>query len=147
MRHFTRRTKKNRGFTLLELVVVMTIIAILASAVGLEVFKYVKHARRARAVQDISTIKTALGAYAIHNGAPPSQDQNLAALMSKPGGAPEPLNWQGPYLEKMPKDPWGHDYVYQVDGNGAYHVLSYGYDNQPGGEGPDNADVTEDEKQ
>jgi len=146
MGDFTRRTKKNQGFTLLELVVVMTIIAILASAVALSVNKYVKHARRARAVQDIATIKTALRLYEVHNQSLPSQEQGLAALMQKPGGSPEPTNWQGPYLEKMPKDPWGHDYVYEVTSDGQCRVLSYGRDNQLGGEGDDDADVTEDEK-
>jgi len=100
-------------------------------------------ARRARAVQDIATIKTALGVYAIHNGQEPTEAQGLRALLVKPTTAPQPLNWQGPYLRKPPRDPWGHDYVYRVTAEGEYHVFSYGRDGQAGGAGED-ADVTED---
>ncbi len=143
MLRLTRRTRRQAGFTLIELVVVMVIIAILAGAVTLKVLQNVKQAKRTKAIADIATMKTALQMYAAHNGAPPSQQQGLAALIAKPTGAPAPPNWQGPYLDKktVPLDPWGHEYVYTVSGEDEYSVVSYGADGQPGGEGNDNADV------
>ncbi len=86
MRSLTRRTARNAGFTLMELVVVMTIIAILAGAVMIQVNKNIKHARRARALQDIKTIETALGIYEAHNGFPPLSSRAWRrSLPSLPG--------------------------------------------------------------
>ncbi len=148
MRSYTRRTARNTGFTLMELVVVMTIIAILAGAVMIQVNKNIRHAKRATALADIKTIETAIGIYEAHNGFPPSQQQGLMALIAMPTGDPQPKNWQGPYLKKksVPKDPWGYEYVYKLNGEDDYEVMSTGGDGQPGGTG-DAEDVTSEEAQ
>ncbi len=129
------------GFTLVELVVVMSIIVILAGAVVLHVTRRVEDAKRARALQDISTLETALDLYAADNGSPPTTQQGLQALRSKPSSPPQPHNWNGPYLKKaVPKDPWGNEYVYRCPGQlnpDSYDIISYARDGQPGGTGPD----------
>ena len=127
MQRYSRRPSRKAGFTLMELVVVMTIIAILAGAITLQVYNNIKTAKRSRALSDIKTLETAVGMYQAHNGFPPSQQQGLAALIAKPSGAPEPLNWQGPYLKakSVPKDPWGNDYNYVVNGDD-YEISSTG---------------------
>lgn len=147
MRLLTRRTDTRAGFTLMELVVVMTIIAILAGAVMIRVTQNIQHAKRATALADIQTLDTALGIYEANNGDAPSEQQGLGALVTKPTTPPEPTNWQGPYLKSkaVPKDPWGHEYVYKVTGEGQYEVFSYGKDGQAGGTGYD-ADVTRDQE-
>ncbi len=143
MRTTMRRApgRAGAGFTLVELVVVMSIIAILAGAVVLQVTRRVEDAKRARALQDISTLETALDLYAADNGAPPTTQQGLQALRTKPSSPPQPHNWNGPYLKKdVPKDPWGHDYVYRSPGQlnpDSYDIISYARDGQPGGTGPD----------
>jgi len=137
--------RREKGFTLLELMVVVTIIAILAGAVTLQIWNKVENARRARAVQDIKTLEDAVDLYAADNGAPPSQEQGLAALSEKPSSPPLPRNWDGPYLKKkLPKDPWGHEYEYICPGQlnpNSYDIISYGDDGQVGGTGKDE-DVT-----
>jgi len=145
MRRCQGGLRREKGFTLLELMVVVTIIAILAGAVTLQIWNKVENARRARAVQDIKTLEDAVDLYAADNGAPPSQEQGLAALSEKPGSPPLPRNWDGPYLKKrLPKDPWGQEYVYVCPGQlnpNSYDIISYGDDGQPGGTGKDE-DVT-----
>jgi general secretion pathway protein G len=144
MRNWSRRTSRNRGFTLVELVVVMIIIAILAGAAVIQVSKKTEMARRTRALQDLKTFETALDQYAAENGDPPSTQQGLQALRTKPSTPPVPRNWNGPYVKSIPKDPWGNEYVYRYDGNdmGEYDLLSYGKDGQPGGANEWDADVT-----
>lgn len=147
----TRRQRKARGdsgFTLVELVVVMIIITILAGAVTLQVTNWTKRARRARAVQDIKTMETALDLYEADNGHPPTNEQGLAALITKPGSEPIPQNWSGPYLKNkrsVPKDPWGNEYVYYYPGQSnpdGYDLLSYGPDGRPGGTDESSWDIT-----
>ncbi len=136
---------RTRAFTLVELVVVMTIIAILATAVAVEVTNRVRVARRTRALQDIKTFETALDLYAADNGAPPTTEQGLAALRKRPSIPPIPRNWNGPYIKKdVPLDPWGNEYVYRYPGQrnpDGYDLISYGADGKPGGEDWD-ADIT-----
>lgn len=139
------KARQNSGFTLIELVVVMTIIAILAGAVALQIVNRTKIARRTRAIQDISTIETALDLYAADNGHHPSTQQGIEALRQKPSSPPVPENWNGPYLKKSPIDPWGNPYVYRFPGQlnpNGYDVISYGDDGQPGGSGEFAADIT-----
>jgi general secretion pathway protein G len=128
------------GFTLIELVVVMSIIAILAGAIALNITHRVNDARRARAVTDIKNLETAADLYIADNGDPPP---DLQALASKP--SPAPLNWNGPYLKKkLTKDPWGHEYVYRYPGQlnpDSYDIICYGKDGKPGGQGVDE-DIT-----
>jgi len=147
MRRWSGRVTGREGFTLVELVLVVTIIAILAGAVVLQASNTAKHARRVRAVQDISTLESAVDIYAIHNGASPTTQQGLAALWQKPTGAPAAINWNGPYVKKkITKDPWGNDYIYRCpaqenpDQKG-YDLICLGADGQPGGD-DDNADIT-----
>ena len=141
------RGRRSRGFTLIELVVVMTIIALLAGAVTLNVVNRVKYARRARAFTDIRMIETALDLYAADNGNPPTNEQGIEALIRKPSANPAPQNWNGPYLKNrttVPKDPWRSEYVYQCPGQlnpEGWDLISYGADGRPGGE-DDNADLT-----
>jgi general secretion pathway protein G len=144
MRNWNRRAARNRGFTLVELVVVMIIIAILAGAAVIQVSKKTEMARRTRALQDLKTFETALDQYAAENGDPPTTQQGLQALRTKPSTPPEPRNWNGPYVKSIPKDPWGDAYVYSYagDGSGEYELLSYGKDGQPGGGNEFDADVT-----
>jgi len=146
MRRWSGRVTSRSGFTLVELVLVVTIIAILAGAVVLQASNSAKHARRVRALQDISTLESAIDIYAIHNGIPPSTEQGLAALYEKPTSAPAPMNWNGPYVKKkITKDPWNNDYVYRYPAQEnpdpkSYDLICYGADGQPGGD-DDNADI------
>ena len=145
MTHWRGRAPRNRGFTLIELVVVMTIIAILATAVTLEIVNQTKVARRTRALQDIKTYETALDLYAAHNGNPPTTQQGLEALRHKPSSAPEPRNWTGPYVREIKRDPWGNDYVYRYPGQlnpDGFDLLSYGADGRPGGTSEWDQDIT-----
>ncbi len=141
---------RGAGFTLIELVLVVTIIAILAGAVTVEAGKRIKLARRARGLEDIRVLEMALDSYAADNGNPPTTQQGLACLRQKPTSAPVPRNWNGPYIKKsVPKDPWGNDYVYRYPGQEnpeGYDLICYGADGQPGGE-DDDADITNFEEQ
>jgi len=137
--------RRTRGFTLIELVVVMTIISILAGAVALQILNRTKHAKRARALQDVSTLETAIDLYAADNGSPPTTQQGLQALRSKPSSPPVPTNWNGPYIKKSPIDPWNEEYVYRFPGDlnpDGYDVISYGEDGTPGGSNEFAEDIT-----
>lgn len=125
------------GFTLLELLVVLGIIALLATIAAPKVLQYLGRARTETARAQISAISTALELYALDNGNFPSQDVGLAALMTNPANAP---NWKGPYLKKAEglNDPWGRPYLYRFPGkNGQAEVSTLGRDNAPGGDGED----------
>ena len=133
-----------RGFTLIEILVVIVVIAILATLVAPNVFQHVGAAKDATAKSQIEMLGAALDAYRLDNGRYPTTEQGLVALWEKPTIDP-PLNWKAPYLRKpVPSDPWGRAYVYlfpgQVNTQG-YDLVSYGADGKAGGEGED-ADVT-----
>ncbi len=134
-----------RGFTLIELVVVMVIIALLAGAAVLQINNKIEQGKRTRAMQDVKTFETAVDLYEADNGDPPTTQQGLQALREKPSSPPAPQNWNGPYLKKkIEQDPWGHDYVYRCPGQlnpNGYDIISYAKDGQPGGTGKDQ-DVT-----
>ena len=129
--------RKNLGFTLIEILVVVTILAILGALVVHKIMDRPNDARVVTAKHDLGTLVAALKLYKLDNGRYPTTDQGLKALVEKPSSDPLPANWkQGGYLEKMPKDPWGHDYLYLNPGiKGEIDVMSYGADGQEGGEG------------
>ena len=133
----TARKSKNLGFTLIEILVVVTILAILGALVVPKIMDRPNDARVVAAKHDLGTLVAALKLYKLDNGRYPTTDQGLKALVEKPSSDPLPANWkQGGYLEKMPKDPWGHDYLYLNPGiKGEIDVMSYGADGQEGGEG------------
>ena len=131
-----------RGFTLFEILVVVSILAILGALIVPKIMDRPNEARVVAAKHDIGTVIAALKLYKLDNGRYPTTDQGLRALVEKPTSDPLPGNWKGGgYLEKMPKDPWGHDYLYLNPGiKREIDVMSYGADGQQGGEGFD-ADI------
>ena len=105
------------AFTLIEVLVVVVIIAVLASIVAPNVFKHVDTAKNVTAQAQISTLGAALDAYRLDNGRYPTTEQGLAALWTQPATAPRPSNWRGPYLRQpAPPDPWGANFVYRFPG-------------------------------
>ena len=139
---YARSEPRRRGFTFIELMVAIAILAILATIVLPRVIGKVDDAAVAKAKTDVAALGTALGLYKLDNYVYPSTDQGLQALVTKPGGQPEAANWRaGGYVDRLPKDPWNHDYEYLSPGqHGEYDVYSLGRDGKPGGEGAD-ADV------
>ena len=133
-----------RGFTLIEIMVVITILGVLAALIVPKVIGRTDDARISAAKQDVATLMQALKLYRLDNGRYPTTEQGLRALIERPAGDPPPTNWkQGGYLDRpsLPKDPWGNEYLYLNPGlHGEIDVFTYGRDNLPGGEGPD-ADI------
>jgi general secretion pathway protein G len=129
-----------RGFTLLELLVVMVIIGLLAGYVGPKFFGQIGKSEVKAAKAQIDALTKALDQYRLDVGRYPGTEQGLAVLNTRPADEPK---WAGPYLAKaVPKDPWGNDYQYRSPGeHGEYDLLSLGKDGRPGGEGED-ADLT-----
>jgi len=134
----------NRGFTLIELMVVIIILGILAMWVAPKIMSRPGEARQTKALLDIQNLETALKLYKLDNGMYPSNEQGLQALVEKPETGTIPRKWKpGGYLEKgkVPKDPWGNDFIYLSPGlKGDFDIISYGLDGVPGGE-DENADV------
>ncbi len=132
--------RRSRGFTLLELMVVIVIIGVLAALIAPKVLENVDKAKITAANADISNLMNALKMYKLDNGRYPAGDQGLGALVSKPTTGTMPGNWRS-YLDKLPDDPWHHPYQYANPGvHGEIDVFSFGADGQPGGEGND-ADI------
>ena len=131
-----------RGFTLLELLVVVAIIGLLAAYVGPKYFSQIGKSEQAVAKSQVESFSRALGAYRIDVGSYPTSEDGLSALISKPGDTAKAAKWNGPYLEKnVPVDPWGRAYIYRSPGaKSDFDLISYGKDGQPGGSG-DAADV------
>jgi general secretion pathway protein G len=130
------------GFTLIEIMVVVVILAILAALIVPKVISRPDEARVIGARHDVGAIVQALKLYRLDNGRYPTTEQGLAALVTRPAIAPVPGNWKaGGYLERLPRDPWGNPYQYLNPGlRGEVDVFSYGADGAPGGEGID-ADI------
>jgi general secretion pathway protein G len=125
------------GFTLVEIMVVVVIIGILALLIVPRVVGRSDDARISAAKHDVTTLMQSLKLYRLDNGRYPTTEQGLQALVARPQGAPAPSNWR-PYLDKLPKDPWGNAYQYLNPGvHGEIDVFSFGADGQPGGSGGD----------
>lgn len=134
----------NRGFTLIELMVVIIILGILAMYVAPKIMGRPGEARQVKARLDIQNLENALKLYKLDNGVYPTTEQGLLALVEQPETGTIPKKWKsGGYLEKgkVPKDPWGNEFVYLSPGlNGDFDIISYGLDGVPGGE-EENKDV------
>lgn len=137
-----RYDMRSKGFTLIELMVVLVILGVLAAIIAPKIMDRPDEARIIAAKQDISSVVQALKLYRLDNIRYPSTEQGLQALVTKPSIEPIPNNWKsGGYLERLPKDPWGNAYLYLNPGrNGEIDVFSLGPDGQTGGEGKD-ADI------
>ena len=139
-----RPARGRAGFTLIEILVVIAVIAMLAALVAPNVFQHVGTAKDATARSQIELLGAALDAYRLDNGRYPTTEQGLNALQVQPTIQPLPSNWRGPYLRKaVPPDPWGTPFIYLSPGEmnqRGYDLLSLGADGEPGGEGED-ADV------
>ena len=137
--HFSSR---ERGFTLIELMVVVVILGILAAFIVPKLLDRPEQARRTKASADIRSLEESLGLFKLDNGFYPSTEQGLQALVSKPTVGRIPSKYaEGGYLRKVPADPWETPYVYLMPGvHGDYDIISYGADGVPGGEG-NNGDV------
>lgn len=134
--------RKQKGFTLIEIMVVIVILGILGALVVPRLMGRPDEARAVAARQDINTLAQALKLYRLDNARYPTSEQGLSALVSKPNSGPQPKNWKpGGYVERLPVDPWGNPYQYAAPGtHGEIDIWSLGADGEPGGEGGD-ADV------
>jgi len=138
--HRTLARATSRGFTLIELMVVLVIIGVLAALIVPNVIGRADDARATAAKTDVNNLMQSLKLYRLDNQRYPTAEQGLQALLVRPGTGPAAPNWK-PYVEKLPNDPWGRPYQYLNPGiKGEIDVLSLGADGQPGGEG-NNADI------
>ena len=130
-----------RGFTLIELMVVIVILGILAGLIVPRIMGRPEEAKQLKAKMTIESLETSLRLYKLDNGSYPTTEQGLQALVERPDTGIIPKKWRdGGYLEKgkVPKDPWDNEFVYLSPGvNGEYDLISYGSDGVPGGEGKD----------
>ena len=134
------KRKRRAGVTLIEMLVVVTIIALFAAYVGMQLWPHTDKARVTAARAQIDTFISALNAYRMDVGTFPTTEQGLQALRVAPADVPQ---WDGPYLAKdIPLDPWGRPYIYRYPGEHSRdpEIICYGADGQPGGEGV-NADI------
>jgi general secretion pathway protein G len=142
MQHLKKgKRREEEGYTLLELLVVLAIIALLVGFVAPKMMGYLGRAKADAAKVQLHNVSTALELYRLDTGEYPTEAQGLRALVEKPGAVD---HWNGPYLQKAGGilDPWGEPFLYKQPGeHGEYDILSYGADKQPDGDG-DDADVT-----
>ncbi len=133
--------RAERGFTLVEMLVVISIIALIMALVGPRVLNFLSESKVKAATIQIESLESALDLYALDTGRYPSTSEGLNALMERPAGE---TSWGGPYLKgnAVPNDPWKRPYIYRSPGeHGAYDIMSYGADGQEGGTGAA-ADIT-----
>lgn len=131
--------KKDKGFTLIEIIIVVIIMSLIATLIVPRLFKKVEKSKKQITKTQIVMVENAVKMFKLDTGRYPTTDEGLEALMKKPDNI---NNWDGPYLEKgLPKDPWGREYLYVYPGkNYLFEITSLGADGQPGGEG-ENADI------
>jgi general secretion pathway protein G len=131
--------KKDKGFTLIEIIIVVIIMSLIATLIVPRLFKKVEKSKKQITKTQIVMVENAVKMFKLDTGRYPTSAEGLEALMKKPGNI---NNWDGPYLEKgLPKDPWGREYLYTYPGkNYLFEITSLGADGQPGGEG-ENADI------
>lgn len=130
------RVTNKKGFTLIEIMVVVVILGILATVILPRILSKPDEARVTKAMMDLKALEGALAMYKLDNGSFPTTDQGLRALVEKPtsGNVPKKWNPEG-YLKKVPKDPWDNEFIYLAPGvHGHYDLLSFGSDGQEGGE-------------
>ncbi|MDD5434106.1 MAG: type II secretion system major pseudopilin GspG [Nitrospira sp.] len=137
-----RLMKKEDGFTLIEIMVVLIIIGLLAGIVVPRLMGRTEEAKHTKTIVQIKNLQSALDLYKLDNGYYPTTDQGLQSLTEKPAIGEIPKKWkEGGYMDKVPKDAWGNNYVYISPGvHGDYDLYSYGADGEEGGEGK-NADI------
>ena len=136
-----RRRRSQAGFTLVEILVVITIIGLIMGLVGPRVLNYLTESKAKAAKIQIESFSSALDLFFLDTGRYPSSSEGLGALVQRPGAI---ASWNGPYVKGgvIPNDPWGHPYVYRSPGqHGTYDLISYGADGQEGGTGTA-ADIT-----
>ena len=135
---FSRQCTNDRGFTLIELMVVIVILGILAGLIVPKIMGRPEQAKRLKAKMQIESFETALKLFKLDNGFYPDTEQGLQALIEEPDAGRIPKNWKkGGYFEKgrIPKDPWHNEFVYLSPGiHGDFDITSYGADGVPGGE-------------
>lgn len=131
-----RKNHREKGFSLIELLIVMVILGLLAALVGPRMFGKVDKSKQKAAKTQIALLETSLDMYRLDMGKYPTTDQGLKALRTKPDDTDI---WDGPYIPKeIPVDPWNHEYIYKCPGdNGDYDIISLGADGNIGGEGID----------
>lgn len=136
-RYQARRTKPRRGFTLLELIVVIIVLGLLAGIVAPQIIGRLSEAKGTTAKTQMELLGVALDNYRLDNGSYPTTEQGLLALREKPTRQPAPPNWRGPYLRKdVPADPWGAAYLYKSPGqrnHSGYDLMTFGRDGKAGG--------------
>lgn len=125
---FNASVQKAKGFTLIEIMVVVVILGILAAIIVPKIISRPEEAKLVKAKQDVRVLESALELYHLDNGFYPSTDQGLQALIQKPSGEPVPTNWKaGGYIKELPMDPWGHAYQYLNPGShGEIDIFSFG---------------------
>ncbi|GGC71076.1 type II secretion system major pseudopilin GspG [Marinobacter halophilus] len=133
---------RSKGFTLIEIMVVMVILGLLVAIVGPNIMGRGDQAKVTVAETQLNNIASALDFYRMDNSHYPSTQQGLDALVNRPSGTPEPRSWSDSYMNSVPQDPWGNEYQYISPGTeGPYDLYSFGSDGQEGGEG-DAADLS-----
>ncbi|WHZ15444.1 MAG: General secretion pathway protein G [Nitrospira sp.] len=143
LRHGLGRLRRCEGFSFIEVMIVVVILAILATLLIPRVMGRTEDAKRAATKAQIANIESALQLYKLDNGNVPSTEQGLKALVERPSSGPAAPNWKaGGYLPKVPVDPWGNPYKYATPSTqgGEYEIISFGADGAQGGEGK-NADI------